>query len=47
MFHDLKIILFSFSKIYILQLEEFSVLFCYFVMYFYGKILNSNYFEAF
>ena len=38
---------FSFTKIYILQLEEFSILFCYFLMYFYCKILNCNYFEAF
>ena len=35
------------KKNYVLQLEEFSVQVYYFLMYFYCKILNSNYFEAF
>ena len=39
---DLKMKKKFFSKIYILQLEEFSALFCYFLMYSYFKILKSD-----
>ena len=48
--HDLKMNYFSFTKIFILQLEKFSVLLCYLFneyLIFYCKILNTNYFEAF
>ena len=43
----MKNIILFFTNIYILQLEEFSVLGCYYQRISKCKILNSNCFEAF